>query len=325
MNDLANHHSVAGEPRWIGGLAEWEVGETVYLSVAFTWKVPEAYSHALFARALGKRVVAGGPAFMQPQMRELMEGVAEVPTVTAVRRGKPREIPAPHPDGLVIQRHNPMATLASRGCSEDCSFCGVPVTDGPLSLIPDFPVRPILCDNNLSALPDEYQHYIIRRYHEAGVRMIDANSGFEPKTFTEAVYRRWKPLVNAGGGPWRFGYDETRERDRVLDVMRMLRDEPGRRKRVYVLIGNESYDSCMARIQDVLDYGCEPHCQPFLSLNALERTPHPRHDWTTERLTNVARWVNRHHAKNGIPFEEYDGSIKSAGAERYDEQQGLFV
>lgn len=310
---------------WSGGLAEWQEGDTVYLSVAFTWKVPDARDHAMFARALGKRVVAGGPAFMQPEMRRIMEGVAEVPTVRVVRRGKPRDVPAPHPAGMVIQRHNPLATLASRGCSEDCYFCGVPITDGPLKVFPNFPVRPILCDNNLSALPADYQDYIIRRYDESGVKMIDANSGFEPKTFTEEVYRRWKPLVNAGGGPWRFGYDTMSERDRVIEVMRMLRDEPGRRKRVYVLIGNESVAACMARIQDVLDHGCEPHCQPFLSLNALERRPHPRHDWTAQHLTNVARWVNRHHAKNGVPFEKYDGSLKSRDVERYDEQQGLFL
>jgi hypothetical protein len=38
-----------------------------------------------------------------------------------------------------------------------------------------------------------------------GVKLRDANSGFEPVTFTEAVYRRWKPILAAGGSPWRFG------------------------------------------------------------------------------------------------------------------------
>jgi hypothetical protein len=38
---------------WIGGLAEWDVGDTFYLSVAFTWKLNEAYARAVFARACG--------------------------------------------------------------------------------------------------------------------------------------------------------------------------------------------------------------------------------------------------------------------------------
>jgi hypothetical protein len=40
--------------RWIGGLAEWEEGETTYLSVAFTWLLDEAYTRAeLLAEQLG--------------------------------------------------------------------------------------------------------------------------------------------------------------------------------------------------------------------------------------------------------------------------------
>lgn len=42
---------------WIGGLAEWEEGETTYLSVAFTWLLDEAYTRAVFAKALGRRAV----------------------------------------------------------------------------------------------------------------------------------------------------------------------------------------------------------------------------------------------------------------------------
>lgn len=37
--------------KWCGGLAEWSEGNTLYLSVAFTWELDRAYSMALFARA----------------------------------------------------------------------------------------------------------------------------------------------------------------------------------------------------------------------------------------------------------------------------------
>jgi len=261
---------------------------------------------------------------MQKEMRDIMSGVADVPTIHVYRRGAWREVPAPHPDSEVIFRHNPEATLGSRGCTEDCSFCGVPITEGPLVTVPDFPVRPVLCDNNLSALPDEYQDYIIERYQSAGIALRDANSGFEPHTFTDEVYRRWKPLINAGGGPWRFGYDEMKERDRVLRVMKMLADEPQKRKRVYVLIGNEPFAECMSRIQEVIDNGCEPHVQPKLALNALDREPQPKYDWTTQRLKDVARWANGWVWKRA-PFSEYDRHRKNVTSERYDEQQGLFV
>ena len=47
---------------WIGGLAEWVEGDTGFLSVAFTWKLNEAFDRALFLKAQGLKVRAGGPA-----------------------------------------------------------------------------------------------------------------------------------------------------------------------------------------------------------------------------------------------------------------------
>jgi hypothetical protein len=302
---------------WIGGLAEWEIGDTTYLSVAFTWKLDEAHARAQFARALGRRVVVGGPALFQVKMQHRITDVAEYEAI--------------YPDA--IARHNPEATMASRGCpgrgTEDnplpCTFCIVPAMEGRrFTYFPEFPVRPVLCDNNLSALPAAYQDYIIGRYVETGTPLKDANSGFEPVTFSEEVYRRWKPLLNAGGGPWRFGYDQLEERTDVLRVMRMLKDEPQRRKRVYVLIGNEPFAACMERIEETIAMGCEPHVQPYMKLNALERRPHPRHDWNEQLLRDVARWANGF-VWRSAPFSEYDRHRKNVAAEYYDQQQGLFV
>lgn len=294
---------------WSGGIAEWQEGGITYLSVAFTWKLDEAYSRARFALACGQRVIAGGPALFLVKMQHELADVAEIDKHYAD----------------AVTKHNPDATFASRGCPVGCWFCIVPAMEGrEFELIPDFPVRPILCDNNLSALPTDYQAHIIRRYQDAGVRLKDANSGFEPITFTSEVYSRWKQLINAGGGPWRFAYDETSEGKQVRRVMEMLRDEPQKRKRVYVLIGNEPFAECMSRIQEVLDHGCEPHVQPYMKLNALEKVPHARFDWTVRRLQDVARWANGWVWKRA-PFSEYDRYRRNVAAEKYDEQQGLFV
>ena len=295
--------------KWSGGLAEWQEGDTTFLSVAFTWKLDEAYSRAVFARACGQKVVAGGPALFLVKMQHELSGVAE--------------IRKEYPDAL--SHHNRSATIASRGCPVGCWFCIVPAMEGrEFTLLPDFPVRPILCDNNLSALPADYQDHIISRYVGEGVRLLDANSGFEPITFTEDVYRRWAPLVNAGGGPWRFAYDETKEGPEVRRVMKMLSGENQKRKRVYVLIGNEPFAECLARIQEVLDAGCEPHVQPYLKLTALYREPHVRFDWTAQKLNDVARWANGFVWKKA-PFAEYDRHRRSVAPSSYDEQQGLFL
>lgn len=294
--------------KWVGGLAEWEDGDTVFLSVAFTWRLDDAYMRAVFHRARGMKVRAGGPALFLTKMKHRLADVAEV-------GGEVSD---------AIRRHNPLATIASRGCPVGCWFCIVPSMEGKaFTMLPDFPVRPILCDNNLSALPPDYQNHIIARYKDEGVKLVDANSGFEPITFTPDVYDRWREIINEGRGPWRFAYDETRERDDVLRVMKMLEDEPQKRKRVYVLVGNEPFSDCMARIQEVIDHGCEPHVQPFMKLNALERKPHPRHDWTPQLLADVARWANGWVWKKA-PFSDYRRSKKSSSGPVYDERQGLF-
>jgi hypothetical protein len=301
---------------WIGGLAEWDEGDTTYLSIAFTWLLDRAANRAMIARGIGKRVIAGGPALFNKLMRHELEDFAEIQQT--------------YPDALA--RHNPDATIASRGCPgkgteeapDPCAHCIVPKMWGTkFTLLPDFPVRPILCDDNLSALPSDFQDFIIRRYQETGTPLRDANSGFEPFTFTPEVYARWKPLMDVEGAPWRFGYDEMGEREGALRVLRMLKDEKPKRKRPYVLIGNEPFEQCMQRFQECVAMGAEPHVQAYMKLTALEKRPWVKFDWTEQRLKDFMRWANGFLYKS-MTLDEYDRHAKKR-PERYDAQQGLFL
>ena len=240
--------------KWKKGYQEWTEDGVVHLSVVFTWDAAEAYQRALFWANMGHEVKVGGPGIFT--MRKMFMDVAEVGT--------------DYDEAVTL--HNATATFASRGCNVGCWFCIVPAMEGrEFTLIPEFVPRPILCDNNLSALEPEYQDHIIERYQAFDVPLLDANSGFEPMTFDEEVYRRWKP-VNKGA--WRFAYDETGEGEDVERVAKMLAAEPSSKKRVYVLIGNEPVEDCMARISRVIDWGCEPHVQPLMKLNAPVKKPH---------------------------------------------------
>jgi hypothetical protein len=277
---------------WVNGLAEWVDGDTAYLSVAFTWKLDEAYSKAIYYRSLGYKVRAGGPGIFT--RKHYLADVAE--------------LGGDVPDA--IAQHNPMATFASRGCPVGCWFCIVPKMEGKaFTLLPDFPVRPILCDNNLSALPAEYQDHIVGRYKAAGVPLLDANSGFEPRTFDDEVLARWTPINR---GPWRFASDDAPDGPPVERVMKMLdkHNVPSRRRQVYTMIGGEPFDACMDRIHRVIGMGGEPYAQPYMKLNTLVKKPTVRFDWTEHRLKSVARWVNGRFWKY-VPFDRYDSSIKT--------------
>jgi len=290
---------------WTGGLAEWTDDDTAYLSVGFTWLLDDAYQRASWYRALGYRVRAGGPGLFT--RKHYLADVAE--------------LGGDYPDA--IARHNPDATFASRGCPVGCWFCIVPKMEGrEFTLLPDFAVRPILCDNNLSALPAEYQQHIVSRYQREGVPLLDANSGFEPRTFDDEVFARWRPINR---GAWRFAYDDQAERQYVERVMRMLRPVPQRKKRVYVLIGNEPMAACIERLREVIGWGGEPHAQPYIKLNALEKKPHIRFDWTETSLRDTARWANRYLWRY-CTLDEYRRSAKTSHrAERFNAETGLFA
>lgn len=262
--------------------------ELVALSVIFSWHAPVAREIALRMRERAE-VWCGGPGMM------------------ALSKWWKKETGLDCAAGLDArferQRGNYAATFASRGCPVNCWFCIVPKIEGTaFTLDWDFQPAPILCDNNLSALPVEFQEHIIHRYTETGTRLDDANSGFEPRSFDTGCYRRWKGLLK---GPWRFAFDEQREAVDVERMMAILKDENPKRKRVYVLIGNEPIASCYERATKVLEWGGEPYCQPVMPLNALSRDDLiVRYDWTWQRLKDFTRYFNRFLWKYA-PLAEY--------------------
>ena len=252
--------------------------DRVCLSVIFSW-------HALVARSIALRVKrhadvwCGGPGmFTLGRWWERETGL------TCVRGLDQR---------FERERGVYQMTFASRGCPVGCSFCIVPHLEGrSFTLDWDFSPAPVLCDNNLSALPVPFQEHIIRRYRAAGIPLRDANSGFEPQTFDEACYQRWKPTLH---GPWRCAYDTLSECAAVERMLRILATEPPSRKRVYVLIGNEPIAACYERACKVIEWHGEPFCQPFIPLNALSRYQVKiAYDWTPSLLKDFARYFNRY-------------------------------
>jgi hypothetical protein len=278
---------------WRDGLVEWVDGDTAYLSVAFTWRLNEARDRAIWYRSMGLNVRAGGPATFRPHgyLADVAQLGGDVPDA--------------------IRRHNDRATIASRGCPVNCWFCIVPALEGVrFTLLPDFAVRPVLCDNNLSALPVEYQRYIIEKYQKHNIPLLDANSGFEPRTFDGGVLERWTTINR---GPWRFGYDDIAERSDVYRMMMLLRSRGmgPRRIQVYCMIGHEPVSECLQRIHEIIEWGGEPYVQRNIKLNALEKSPWIRHDWTLQKLAHVARYANRRIWRYAR-FEDYDANSKSS-------------
>jgi hypothetical protein len=264
--------------------------DLVCLSVIFSWHAPLARQIALRVKG-DADVWCGGPGMY------MLHHWWKRETGMTAQRGVD--------DRFERQRGDYRMTFASRGCPVGCYFCIVPRMEGKtFTLYSDFQPAPVLCDNNLSALPVEFQEHILRRYQETGVTLLDANSGFEPRSFDAETYLRWKPVLR---GPWRFAYDETSETEDVHRMMSLLKEVSARKKRVYVLVGNEPVEACYARAQRVIEWGGEPHCQYVLPLHWLgdPQELKPRFDWTYQKGKDFCRYYNRPGIWRAIPIWEY--------------------
>lgn len=262
-----------GDPGLFGGHHD-----RVYLSVIFSWHAPIALEIAMRYKEHSE-IECGGPGvFALAHWWKQQTGLE-------IHKGIDQRFDR--------QRGDYKMTFASRGCPVGCYFCIVPKIEGLQQTLDwDFQPAPILCDNNLSALPTDFQEHIIKRYKETGTILKDANSGFEPLTFDEGTFTRWREILR---GPWRFAFDTTSEEPQVKRIMQILKSVSVKRKQVYVLIGNEPIASCYERAQKVIEWGGEPYVQPLLPLNALSRDDlKVAYDWTWQRLKDFQRYYNRH-------------------------------
>jgi hypothetical protein len=173
-------------------------------------------------------------------------------------------------------------------------LCPVTFIEGSdFTFYPDAEPSMLLCDNNLSALPGDYQDHIIRRYRERWTsrNLVDANSGFEPHTFTETTLNRWKafPLRY-----WRFGYDDLSERDQALEMMALLKAHGyhGEKVKVYTLVGNEPMADCHKRVREVVAAGFHPWPQRLRPLDWLGGPLPCRHDWDEPTLIAFQRFYS---------------------------------
>jgi hypothetical protein len=263
--------------------------ELVCLSVIFSWHAPIAKEIALRMK-LTADVWCGGPG-----MFALANWWRKETGLVMTKGVDPR---------FESQPGKYLMTFASRGCPVNCSFCIVPKMEGlKQTLYWDFQPAPVLCDNNISALPFDFQRHIIKRYQETGITLRDANSGFEPHSFSEEMFQLWKPVIK---GAWRFAYDHTNEGQEVYRMMTILKSVPASRKRVYCLVGNEPFEACLERGKKIIEWGGEPHCQFVLPLNWLgnDADLKPKYGWTIQQGRDFCRYFNRWLWRS-VPLEDY--------------------
>lgn len=273
---------------WPKRAIDWIENGTAYVSVPFTWELPQAYSRCAFLEAEGYKVRAGGPAV--DLMPDYLADVAQIGgSVNAL----------PH--------HNPMATVTMRGCIRKCGFCAVPLIEGDLVELPKWEPKPIVQDNNLLACSDAHFDRVIDSLKP--MKGVDFNSGLDARLLTKYHAERLAELEMA---IIRLAWDDTRLEPYVMRAIERL-NKVGfheRKIRVYVLIGyNDSPEDARYRLDTLMKHNVWPYPMRYNPLDALKRDTYVDEGlgWTDRELHRYIRFWSRQQYFKGIPFDQFEG------------------
>jgi hypothetical protein len=271
---------------WRGGILTWDDGDTLCISVVFTWDLPMARKYAESMRP--RRVRIGGPAV--GLMRQVLSGLDA-------------EIGGDYPG--VLQRWNPMATRTSIGCIRMCKFCSVPSVEGAQALakfgrrqveLKDWPILPVIADNNL--LANSVPHF--DRVCDGLERLpwSDFNQGTDARLVTEhhaeRIARLKRPTVRLALDS--MSYVEAW--DRALDRL-LFAGVSKRNIRCYCLMAfGTSPAECWKICEYVEKAGIKPLPMWFHELDALERnivTPRQAAlGWNDYERRRLMQWFYQH-------------------------------
>jgi len=271
---------------WSNGIAEWIENDMAFISAVFSWNAQRTYMRCVYFREMGYKVRCGGQAvFQNPAM------FSEFDTGGSV-------------DALF--HHNPLATFTSRGCIRKCSFCLVPKLEGELIELDNWPVRPIVCDNNLLATSTAHFDKVINLLLESGLAGIDFNQGLDARILTAHHATRLAELPR--DTIIRLAWDNVAAEQPYLSAFEKLinaRVKP-QQIRTYVLIGyKDTPEDARYRLEKVRSLGALPNPMRYQPLDAQRRNSYVGENWTNDLLTKYMRYWSNLNKVGGLSFDEW--------------------
>lgn len=292
MNQWQRQRQSSG---WAGGYIEWVEGKVAYLSVVFSWQLQMAYQRAVWYKAQGYFVRAGGPAVaLNP---DFLSGVTIQLDSGSVR---------------ALARHNHNATFTTRGCIRRCPFCAVPKIEGALRELSDdeWEPRSLICDNNLLAASIEHFDHVIDRLQKSRIQDIDFNQGLDARLLTPHHAMRLAELYQNGQlKKVRLAWDNVKTEGQLRRAFEMLRSVkiPANKIGVYVLIGfDDTPEDALYRLMTIWhDLKAWPNPMRYQPLDSKQKNKYIALGWTHRELQRYVRYWSNLRYLSAVPFGEF--------------------
>jgi hypothetical protein len=256
--------------QWRKGIVTWVKGNTLYISVPFTWLMDDAKK--MKDKWKGDCII-GGSGLMSPS-----EYIETEP----------------------ILYHNPCATFTTRGCVNKCSFCAVPKLEGDLREIDNFRPAPLICDNNLLAASRKHIRKVVDSLKQ--FPFVDFNQGLEAKRFTPDV----ADMLGELNCKVRFAFDYIGDESTVKKAIDLCKERSTKDIHVYCLIGfNDTPDDARNRLELIRSWGVLPNPMRYQPLDTARKDSYVAPHWTDRQLTDMVRYYSRLIWLGHIPFYEY--------------------
>ena len=263
--------------QWRKGIAQWSVGDRLYLSVPFTWLMDEA-DH--LAKEWKGKAIIGGPGVMSPTECEGFEP---------------------------LLFHNPCATFTTRGCPNRCPFCAAWHLEPDYYEIPNYRPAPVICDNNFTAATQKHQESVIEK--QKIFRLTDFNQGLEASGFTPEL----ADLLGTIRCKVRFSFDHWGQEAVVKNAIDLCRKRTTKNIGIYVLIGyKDNPESARARLELVRSWGLLPNPMRYQPLDTIKKHSYLALGWTNKEMRKMTRYYSRLRWFGSFPYDEYqnDGQME---------------
>jgi len=273
--------------QWKKDIVKWKVGDNIFMSIPFTWLLPEAEG---IAREYNKKkIFIGGPATKLIECSSWATYMEKVPYD-------------------VLSFHNPLATFTTRGCPNKCGFCAVPKIEGDFKELSDWKPNPVICDNNI--LTSSKKHFekvidVVKIFP-----MVDFNQGLEAKRLTLWHINQLQRLPKV---KIRFAFDHISLESSVVDTINHCRNSGLKDISVYVLIGyKDNPEDALYRLNLLRNIKVMPIPMRYEPLDSLEKGKYVGSSWTDEELKKMVRYYFRLNWTSKVPYDEFDNRFVKA-------------